>query len=171
MVDLALRAKKADLVSLPKAVKGASCSNCHYFRNTDNPEVGYCSFSEVSIFVTKTQLCQHWDHDGTVQLLTKTKTNLEQDFRDMPPPTAEEEFNFDHNNGLAYTDEEDKKRAVAARMISLPESVQKTGASCYTCKYSTSVGWCKNPHVNQAIHKDDKCKYWDHPGAVKAKKD
>jgi hypothetical protein len=169
MVDLALRAKKSNLISLPKAVKeGANCGNCNYWRDTENPEVGYCAQSQVSIFITKRQLCHNWGHKDAVDLLTKTKMDLEPDVRDMPPPTSNEQFEFNYNGGLVYKDVDSKERASAAGMLSLPK--EQKGASCYNCQYSTSVGWCKNPKVNQVIHKDDRCNNWDYPGAIKVKR-
>ncbi len=57
------RAKKADLVTLPKDVQGTNCFNCKYIENKDR-DVGFCRHPKVQEKVTHRMCCALWDNSG-----------------------------------------------------------------------------------------------------------
>lgn len=57
------RAKKADLVTLPKDVKGTNCFNCKYIKDIKH-KIGYCSHPKVAQDVSEHQCCALWDSKG-----------------------------------------------------------------------------------------------------------
>jgi len=157
------RAKNANLVQLPKAYKsGANCRNCHYWKETGDPEIGYCWKPEVSVFVTDRQVCGVWAADGTISKWDKIKVILQKDFRDRPP--ALEGLELNDQGAVEYGNNEHIRRAMKVRMKTLPPTVK--GANCAGCLFSNGQDkWCAYPKVNQAIEKNDKCKYWNHHDA------
>lgn len=157
------RAKSANLVQLPKAYKdGANCKNCHYWRNTTDMDIGYCWKADVSVFVTKHQVCGEWAADGTISKWDDTLVNLEKDVRDRPPQVDGTEIN--EHGVIAYKDKSHIARAAKVGMKALPKELK--GASCHGCLFSDGgEKWCQHPKVNQPIDQNDKCKYWNHPKA------
>jgi hypothetical protein len=168
LISMKLRARDTGLIKLPKKIeKGSNCSNCAYWRKTDKDGVGYCWHPEVSVFVTQRQVCNLWNADGVIDMSTGKKTALIEDFRDYPPSAQTSDIELDQNGGVKYTESADAERAKSSGLITLPKD--QTGSRCYNCKYSSSVGWCKNPEVNQPINKNDCCNEWDHPGTLRQK--
>lgn len=54
------RAKKADLVALPKGLEGASCGSCRYFGSKNSGS--WCFHREVQQPVADRNVCSNWDH-------------------------------------------------------------------------------------------------------------
>jgi len=159
-----IRAKSANLVQLPTAYKaGANCRNCHYWKETSDPEIGYCQKAEVSVFVTDRQVCGVWAADGTISKWDNIKVILQKDFMDRPPSVAGTEIN--ERGAIVYKDPAHIQRAASVRMKTLPPEM--IGANCASCLYSDGEEkWCTFPRVNQSINKNDKCKYWNNPDAM-----
>jgi len=162
-----VRARDAGLIELPKQVaKGANCLNCHWWKDTNNRDVGYCNHPRVSMFVSEKQLCNLWNSNGV-----KTKwgsgevVGLEEYKNLVPDPPAD--LPFDLSGGVVYTGEAEVSRAKNVNLITLPKDIK--GAACFNCEYSSSMGWCKNSGVAQPIQKDYLCHYWDHPNAIRSK--
>ena len=61
-----LRAKKADLITLPKDVTGTNCFNCKWIKNKEG-KVGYCSHPKVAQDVSERQCCANWDNSKTLR--------------------------------------------------------------------------------------------------------
>lgn len=163
MADSIFRAKDVNLIRLPKKIKnGSNCKNCNYWRDA-NEEVGYCSFSQVSLYVSERQVCNYWAVDGALNVWNNQKVVLEKNFGDKPP-TPQIEIEEDPNGGVIYEGEE-IERAKNAGMISIPK--RQTGIHCYNCQYSNSAGWCKL--INVHIEKNDCCNEWKHPGTLRFK--
>lgn len=157
------RAKSANLIHLPKKIKdGSNCKNCNYWRDSKD-KIGYCSFSQVSLYVTKRQVCNYWAADGALYAWNNQKVDLEKNFGDNPP-TPQIEVETDANGGVVYEGEE-AERAKAAGMMSLPKKL--VGSHCFNCEYSSSAQWCKL--INCHIDKNDCCDKWKHPGALRFK--
>ena len=160
------RAKASNLRHLPEKVGEANCGNCHYYRTTDSPEVGYCDHSEVSLFVTERQLCNQWAQNGVVKTWDKEEPVYEPDHRDFPPE-VDETVEKNPSGGIKYKDKMSILRAESEGLKTLPGDV--AGANCANCVFSTYPGWCKNENINQPIEKTDLCNNWTHPGAVLVK--
>lgn len=60
------RAKKADLVTLPKSVLGTNCFNCKWIKSKRD-DIGYCSQPKVAQDVSKHQCCALWDNEGVMR--------------------------------------------------------------------------------------------------------
>lgn len=63
------RAKKADLITLPPAIKGTNCFNCKYISDKDGLEkgLGYCKHPKVKQYVTNRMCCALWDSSGSIR--------------------------------------------------------------------------------------------------------
>jgi hypothetical protein len=62
------RAKKADLLTLPKKVEGTNCGNCKFVKILDADKgSGFCTHKEVLLPVTKSMCCALWDHDQSLR--------------------------------------------------------------------------------------------------------
>lgn len=59
------RAKKADLITLPKNVPGTNCSNCKFV--TEKGKGHFCDHPEVQMVVTKKNCCAFWDAEGAIR--------------------------------------------------------------------------------------------------------
>lgn len=57
------RSKQADLVTLPKDVKGTNCYNCMYITDK-RKEAGYCKHPKVKMLVDEKMCCSYWDNKG-----------------------------------------------------------------------------------------------------------
>jgi hypothetical protein len=163
LAESIFRAKGVNLIKLPKKIESANCKNCHYWRDSKG-DIGYCSFSLVSLYVTERQVCNNWAADGALNVWDNQKVILEKNFGDSPP-TPLIEIERDRNGGVLYENEE-ADRARAAGMISLPKD--EKGVHCFNCEYSSKGEWCKL--VNVHIEKNDKCNQWKHPGTLRFKK-
>ncbi len=60
------RAKKADLVTLPKDVEGTNCFNCKYIKDKKD-KIGYCSHPKVAQDVSNRQCCALWDRKDLIR--------------------------------------------------------------------------------------------------------
>lgn len=60
------RAKKSDLVTLPKDVEGTNCFNCKYIRDKKG-KIGYCSHPKVAQDVSNHMCCALWDNSGLIR--------------------------------------------------------------------------------------------------------
>jgi hypothetical protein len=160
------RALRAGLIRMPKSIKGANCSNCSFWKNTSNEEIGYCGNSDISMFVTNRQICNAWTTKGAIARWDNKPLARPFNFRDTPPQ-APSEFETDKNGGYLFESPEALMRAKSQDIISLPLKVE--GINCGNCKHSSSEGWCKQPGVNQPIEKRDSCNFWEHPGMMRAK--
>lgn len=58
-----VRAKVADLGTLPANISGTNCGNCLHFRK-NNGKIGYCRHNLVSQAVTARQCCIYWRAPG-----------------------------------------------------------------------------------------------------------
>lgn len=61
MDDCVNRAKEVDLITLPKDIKGANCSNCAFF-NDISERIGYCLHKRVKQNVNNRMCCVLWTH-------------------------------------------------------------------------------------------------------------
>lgn len=60
------QAQAVDLVTFPEGVEGANCTNCQFFRATDEGlGTGFCSQPEVKQDVTRSMCCARWNAPGT----------------------------------------------------------------------------------------------------------
>lgn len=62
--DESVRARNADLITLPFDVKGTNCGNCMYFKKsaaTSAIEAGFCSNPRVDQIVSSRMCCAVWD--------------------------------------------------------------------------------------------------------------
>lgn len=57
------RAKHADLVTLPKDVKGTNCYNCMYVRDKRD-DCGFCTHPKIKMLVDERMCCAFWDNKG-----------------------------------------------------------------------------------------------------------
>lgn len=57
------RAKKADLITLPKEVTGTNCYNCK-FVSDKTKESGFCKHPQVKMLVNNRMCCSFWDNKG-----------------------------------------------------------------------------------------------------------
>lgn len=64
------RAQKADLVTLPKDIRGTNCGNCQYITEKTH-EHGYCSNKKVLQYVNHRMCCALWDAKGTFRPFIK----------------------------------------------------------------------------------------------------
>lgn len=58
-----IRAKVADLGTLPNNLCGTSCGSCRYFVDGGD-KVGYCKHPLLQLPVTHRQCCAFWDRSG-----------------------------------------------------------------------------------------------------------
>ena len=62
------RAEKADLITLPKEVKGTNCSNCKFVQIVNAKlGVGFCTNEAIQLSVTKRMCCALWDAEGVIR--------------------------------------------------------------------------------------------------------
>jgi len=158
-----VRARESKLVHLPKKIKGANCGNCNYWKNTNDSRFGYCFKPDVSVFVTKKQICNNWVVDGATNVWDNKKPDMIGDFRDYPP-NINGNIEMDNLGGVLYIDRAEIARASRAGMKTLPE--ETIGTACKNCKFSQSPGWCNNKKVDQPIEEHDLCKHWEEPGTI-----
>ncbi len=59
------RARKADLITLPKDIRGTNCFNCRFIRDPLRGGHGFCKHPAVSQFVNERMCCALWDAFGT----------------------------------------------------------------------------------------------------------
>jgi hypothetical protein len=57
------RAKKVDLITMPRDIDGTNCFNCKFIRDKKE-RVGYCSHKDVSQDVNKRMCCVRWSRTG-----------------------------------------------------------------------------------------------------------
>ena len=55
------KAKVADLITLPKDVKGTNCGNCKFMSN------GFCNNENIQLPVTEKMCCSYWDSEGALR--------------------------------------------------------------------------------------------------------
>ncbi len=55
------RAKKVDLITLPRDVEGTNCFNCKWIRDK-RERIGYCSNKDVAQDVNKRMCCVKWSN-------------------------------------------------------------------------------------------------------------
>ena len=63
------RAKKADLITLPKDIEGTNCFNCKFV----DKKKGFCNHKEVMQNVTARMCCALWDANGVYRPWQKSK--------------------------------------------------------------------------------------------------
>lgn len=69
------RAKKVDLITLPKNIDGTNCGNCKFFKSLDKKTgLGLCQHKEVDQEVTDSMCCAKWDSKGVERDFKKTET-------------------------------------------------------------------------------------------------
>lgn len=59
------RAKKVDLITLPRKVSGTNCFNCKFIKQLDRKDIGFCGHPEVKQLVNSRNCCAKWDAEGT----------------------------------------------------------------------------------------------------------
>lgn len=60
------RAKKADLLTLPKKVDGTNCGNCKFVKILHEEKgEGFCTHKDVRLPVTSRMCCALWNADGS----------------------------------------------------------------------------------------------------------
>lgn len=59
------RARKADLVTLPQAVRGTNCSNCKWVVQQREKGHPFCKHPSVKQAVNQRMCCALWDAKGT----------------------------------------------------------------------------------------------------------
>lgn len=57
------RAKSADLITLPKDVKGTNCSNCKFVKLPEK----FCTHPKVDMPVNERMCCAFWDAIGVIR--------------------------------------------------------------------------------------------------------
>lgn len=72
--DAIKRAKDADLVTLPKEVKGTNCYNCQWISSDKKPYGKMCKNPKVKQFVNERMCCALWANKG---MYTPFKRNKE----------------------------------------------------------------------------------------------
>lgn len=81
----ALRAKQADLVTLPNNIKGTNCSNCQFVHITDDKAgQGYCRHPKVDQPVTARMCCIYWDAPGTERIWQHPRRIMQHGGQIMP---------------------------------------------------------------------------------------
>lgn len=66
----AMRARNADLISLPPQVVGTNCGNCMYVRSTTRFKgiaIGMCIHPRVNQPVSSRMCCALWDAEGVIR--------------------------------------------------------------------------------------------------------
>lgn len=62
------KAKEADLITLPKEVKGTNCSNCKFVKIIDEKhKIGFCEHPKVKLNVTDHMCCKFWDNKDALR--------------------------------------------------------------------------------------------------------
>lgn len=64
------RAKKADLVTLPKDVAGTNCFNCKFISNKMKDK-GFCRHPQIQMLVNGKMCCALWDATGVIRPFKK----------------------------------------------------------------------------------------------------
>lgn len=64
------RARKTDLVTLPKDVTGTNCFNCRYIKDQFKG-IGYCKNPSVLQYVNARMCCALWDRIGAYRPFKK----------------------------------------------------------------------------------------------------
>jgi hypothetical protein len=59
------RARRVDLISMPRGVSGTTCSNCMHVRKSD--QGAYCTHPEVDMPVNERMCCIRWDMPGVIR--------------------------------------------------------------------------------------------------------
>lgn len=70
-----LRAKKADLITLPKRIEGTNCGNCVFFSEGDiikktvqsDIQLGQCNHPAIAQAVSDRMCCAAWDQTGAIR--------------------------------------------------------------------------------------------------------
>ncbi len=160
------RAKDADLIALPEDMEGTNCKNCHFWKNTDDPDIGYCDHAQVSLFVTDRQTCVQWIAKGMRRLWDHTVVKASElpDYKDQPP-LVPSDLEFDALEGLIYTDPAELARAKSVDLMTIPGNIK--GTNCQNCVYSTPLHWCKNDKVEQPVKETYCCAYWRNPKTIR----
>ena len=79
-------------------------------------------------------------------------------------------LNWNDSGGLMAVNEEDRQRAGAVNLKTLPVDVE--GANCATCKYfkitdeGQGLGICQEPEVRQDVTVRMLCYAWENPGSI-----
>jgi len=69
-----IRAKNADLITLPPDISGTRCNNCMYFRPAHSKTIGWCEHNDVKQDVSNRQCCALWDSSGVIRPWLKKKS-------------------------------------------------------------------------------------------------
>lgn len=61
-------ARRADLITLPKEIKGTNCANCMFVKILDEKKgLGFCNHKHVELPVTAKMCCIYWDAEGVLR--------------------------------------------------------------------------------------------------------
>ena len=71
------RAKEADLITLPKVIKGTNCFNCRFIRNIKTA-LGFCSHPKVKQPVNERMCCIFWSNPGEYRQFKGRIENLKE---------------------------------------------------------------------------------------------
>lgn len=72
--DALRRAKKADLVTLPRSITGTNCFNCKYLKSKRSNK-GFCSNISVKQEVNERNCCALWDNGSAYRTFGKISSN------------------------------------------------------------------------------------------------
>jgi len=61
-----IKARNADLITLPQDVQGTNCGNCQYFRHMANMS-GQCTHPKLGVLVNNRMCCSFWDNSGALR--------------------------------------------------------------------------------------------------------
>lgn len=57
------RARKVDLITLPKNIAGTNCENCKFV----NLFKMFCTHPDILLYVTDRMCCAMWDREGSIR--------------------------------------------------------------------------------------------------------
>lgn len=68
------RARKVDLITLPKGVKGTNCYNCQWIASYKNPNDAICTHPKVRQYVNERMCCILWSGKGEYRPFKRDKS-------------------------------------------------------------------------------------------------
>ena len=63
-----IKARNADLLTLPSNITGTNCGNCQFYQKTDFNGVGICKHPKVKQPVSVRMCCSFWYQNGSIRV-------------------------------------------------------------------------------------------------------
>lgn len=149
-------AKEAQIITLPKNIKGTNCGNCVFRRNN------FCDHKDLILSVTDRMCCAYWSDKSP---LSYVENVFKADFAAYTPETNAV---LNERGGYDYSGEELKK-AEKADLVTLPENI--IGTNCANCKFWDGLekkeGYCNHPKIKLPVNERMSCGWWDNADALR----